>query len=135
MATLPVPDVAASKALSAAAIAVLFAVASQASGGAVLEANFHRSAVAADVGGLPGRIVEVFCRCDREIAQRRYRARAGSRHPGHFDAVRADDDLWDDDVSRPVAGGWPVLEVDTNEPVDVGRLVALVRRTARPPRR
>jgi hypothetical protein len=30
----------------------------------------------------------------------------------------------------PVAGGWPVLEVDTNAPVDVTEVLAFIRRSA-----
>lgn len=84
--------------------------------------------------GLPvvgGRVVEVFCRCDRDVAERRFRARAGSRHPGHFDGARPFDELWDADVTRPVAGGWPVLEVDTARPVDVAALAASIERLGR----
>jgi len=58
----------------------------------------------------------------------RYHARAGSRHPGHFDAVRAPDELWNDDISEPVAGGWPVIEVDTNTTIDEHAVALQVRR-------
>lgn len=84
--------------------------------------------------GLPvvgGRVVEVFCRCDRDVTERRFRARAGSCHPGHFDGARPFDELWDADVTRPVAGGWPVLEVDTARPVDVAALAASIERLGR----
>jgi thymidylate kinase len=33
-------------------------------------------------------------------------------------------------VARAVAGGWPVLEVCTNEPVDVAPLAARIRAAA-----
>ena len=48
---------------------------------------------------------------------------AGGRAVGHFDADRTDDDLWHPDVNEPVAGGWPVVEVDTDRPVDVAGLL------------
>jgi hypothetical protein len=38
---------------------------------------------------LPGRVVEVFCRCDPEVAAQRYALRANSRPARHFDAERA----------------------------------------------
>ena len=86
---------------------VLFALAADSPTGAVLEANFHRTLAVPSILGLPGRTLEVFCRCDREVARRRYRARAGGRDPGHFDAARSDEEIWHDEVNRPVAGGWP----------------------------
>jgi hypothetical protein len=52
---------------------------------------------------------------------------AGSRDAGHFDAERVTAELWNDEVARPVAGGWPVIEVGTGGPVDVGPLVAAIR--------
>jgi hypothetical protein len=58
----------------------------------------------------------------------RYRSRAGGRAAGHFDEARTDDELWSPEVTEPVAGGWPVVVADTNEPVDLGRLVAEVER-------
>ena len=61
-----------------AAVQVMFRVAAAPSGGAVLESNFHRSVSRLDIKALPGLIVEVFCRCDREVALSRYRER--SRH-------------------------------------------------------
>jgi hypothetical protein len=85
----------------------------------------------AEVGALPGRVVEVFCACDAEVAARRYRERAGSRHAGHFDAVRSPGELWNDQVARPVDGGWPVLRVDTNRPLGPAARSALARAVAR----
>ena len=69
----------------------------------------------------------MFCRCDPEVAAQRYALRANSRPAGHFDAERVAGELWDDDeVARPVAGGWPVISVDTAEPVDVEALAAAI---------
>ena len=127
MSVLPVPDVAASQQVGRAAVSAMLAVAAQSPVGAVIESNFYRSVAAADVERLPGDIVEVFCRCDRAVAAARYRARAGSRHAGHFDHVRTDEELWNEEVTEPVAAGWPVLEVDTNRPVDLAAVVASIR--------
>lgn len=55
-----------------------------------------------------------------------YRRRAGTRHAGHFDHHRTRE-LWNCEVAEPVAGGWPLLEVDTNEPVDVSAVVQFIR--------
>lgn len=79
------------------------------------------------IGKLPGAVVEVFCRCPKAIALERYRRRAGSRHAGHFDDDRDVDELWNDEVAEPVGAGWPLLEVNTSQPVDVSALVAFVR--------
>ncbi len=65
---LAVPDLEASRALGRAAVAVMLAVAADSPAGAVLESNFHRSKAAADLASLPGHVIEVFCRCDREVA-------------------------------------------------------------------
>jgi hypothetical protein len=46
---------------------------------------------------------------------------------GHFDGERADDELSGAEVNQPVAGGWPVVEVDTGAPVDVAAVAARVR--------
>jgi len=130
MRVLPVPDIAASRLVGAASVAALLAVAAETSG-AVLESVWHRSRAQADLRLLPGPIVEVFCRCDPRIAAQRYAMRAGTRAAGHFDAQRTAAELWNDEVARPVAGGWPVIEISTNEPVDAGPLTVRVRAAAR----
>ena len=134
MAVLPVPDVAASRVVGRASVAALLAVAAE-SGGAVLESVWHRSRALGDLRDLPGEIVEVFCRCDRSTAWQRYALRAGTRDAGHFDADRAPEEVWNDEVARPVGGGWPVIEVDTAGPVDVEPLLTAIwtaAGTARP---
>lgn len=130
MVSLGVPDVEASRRLGRAAMAILFEVARESPVGAVLEGPFSRSLATGPIGALPGPVVEVFCRCDREVAAARYAARAPSRVPGHFDSERPADDLWNDEIAGPVGGGWPVVEVDTNGPVDLDAVVARVQETA-----
>jgi predicted kinase len=73
---------------------------------------------------LPGRVVEVACRLPVAEARRRYRARAASRHAGHLDAERSEDELW----GRPFQplGVGPLIEVDTSVPVDVAALARAV---------
>jgi hypothetical protein len=39
-------------------------------------------------------------------------------------------ELWNDEVARPVAGGWPVIEADTTVSVDVEALTAAIRAAA-----
>jgi predicted kinase len=127
MTVLAVPDVDASRQLGRAAVTAMLAIAAQSPIGAVIESNFRRSVAAGDLSQLPGTVIEVFCRCDRTTAAERYRQRAGSRHAGHFDGQRAADELWNDEVSEPVAGGWALLEVNTEEPVDIGPVMQFIR--------
>jgi len=126
MNVLPVPDLESSRLLGRAAVQAMLAIATESPVGAVLESNFYRS-TAQDLRRLPGTVVEVFCRCSLEVGAARYRARSGTRHAGHFDHVRTLEELWHDEVSEPVAGGWPLIEVDTTGPVDVRALVRQVR--------
>lgn len=128
MSVLAVPDVEASRRLGQAAIRTMLALAAASPIGAVLESNFNRLRAVNELRALPGEVLEVFCRCDREVAARRYRTRAGIRHAGHFDQVRTAEELWNDKISEPVAGGWPVLEVDTNAPADLTVIADRIRR-------
>jgi predicted kinase len=120
---LEVTDAATSRVLGRTAIQLLYTLA-RASQGAVLEGPFLRTFAVDELRALDGDVVEVFCRCDRAELERRYRAR--TRHPCHFDDARTADELWNDDTLQPVGGGWPVLELDTSEPVDLDALVQAV---------
>jgi predicted kinase len=124
---LPVADVEASRRLGRAAVRAMLAVAAASPVGAVLESTFYRSVASDELGALPGQVIEVFCRCSQEIAETRYQLRAGTRDAGHFDQVRTRDELWNDAISEPVAGGWPVIEVDTNDQVDLSKLARRIR--------
>ncbi len=134
MSVLPVPDVETSRMVGTASVVALLAVAAE-TAGAVLESVWHRSHSLPDLRRLPGNIVEVFCRCDPHVAARRYALRAETRAAGHFDAERTIEDLWNDDVAQPVAGGWPVIEVSTNSPVEVTPLIVRIRAAAGATRR
>jgi hypothetical protein len=98
--------------------------------GAVLESVWHRSRALPDLRRLPGNLVEVFCRCPARVAAARYAARTG-RARGHLDALRTSGEIWNDEVARPVAGGWPVLEVPTAGPVEIGPLLQWIGAAAR----
>jgi len=103
MSVLAVPDVEASRRLGQAAIRTMLALAAASPIGAVLKSNFNRLRAVNELHALPGEVLEVFCRCDREVAARRYRTRAGTRHAGHFDQVRTAEELWNDKISERVA--------------------------------
>lgn len=125
---LSAPDLQESKRLGGAAVAVIVAIAAV-NDGAVLEGVWHRSRAIPELQALPGQLVEVFCRCDREVVRARYLARAASR-AHYFDAQRTEEELWNDEVAQPVGGGWPVIEVDTSGIVDVAALAARVRESS-----
>jgi predicted kinase len=126
MSVLGVADVDASRQLGRAAVQAMLAVAAQSPIGAVIESNFYRSVAVAELEALPGQVIELFCRCSADVAWDRYRSRAGTRHAGHFDHDRTRDELWNDEVAEPVAGPWPLLEVDTDTPVDLAVVVQFV---------
>jgi cytidylate kinase len=126
MSVLNVADVDASRQLGRASVNAMLAVAAQSPIGAVIESNFHRSIAVAELEALPGNVIELFCRCRADVAWDRYRSRARTRHAGHFDHDRTRDELWNEEVAEPVAGAWPLLEVDTNTPVDVAAVVQFV---------
>ena len=123
MRAIPPADVEASRRLGSAAVAALYALAADATRGAVIESVFYRSRALPDIAALPGRVLEVFCRCERDIALTRYRARAGTRAAGHLDVERTPDELWHPEIVEPLAGGWPVVDVDTNDAVDMPALL------------
>jgi len=113
-------DLDASKRLGRAAVHTLLALAA-ANGQGIVESNWRANVSLDDLRRLDGPIVEVFCDCDPAVSRQRYLARAHRRHPMHFDTARSDD-LWSGDAVRPVDGGWPVIRVDTSQPVDVADL-------------
>lgn len=119
---LDVPDVEASRVLGRASVSAMLAVARDCGHG-VVESAWHRSRAADRIGSLSGHVVEVFCRCDPQVMAQRYWSRVSSRHPGHFDGDRVTEELWNPDTTEPVAGGWPVVEVDTSGDVDVADVV------------
>lgn len=127
LSVLTVSDSPASQELGRAAMAVLYRLAGDSKVGAILEANFRRSKSVEALEQLPGTKIELHCRCSSAVALRRYRSRQASRHPGHFDAMRTDSELWDPDMVGPLAGDWPVLEVATDGPVDVPSILRTIR--------
>jgi adenylate kinase family enzyme len=125
MDTLGVPaTVEESRTLGRAAVEVMLTVA-QTSRGAVLDSTFYSYTVPS-LQTLPGSIIEIRCRCPRALALSRYRARSAGRHRGHLDAERTDDELWDEQLLRPLGLG-PLIEVDTTGEVDIDSLQRQLR--------
>jgi predicted kinase len=118
-------DLAWSRRVGGAAMSTLWAVAACCPQ-AVLEANFrpHSEYERSRLTALGAHIVEVYCFCSPEEAMRRYAARAPHRHPTHILQTLTPESLAEFDV--PFALG-PVIEVDTDGPVDLDRLVQAVR--------
>jgi chloramphenicol 3-O-phosphotransferase len=123
----PPRDVAESQRWGRAAVLAMLTVA-QSSPGAVLDSTWYPYTIPY-VQGLPGPLVEVRCVVDLEVAQRRYRARTPTRHTGHLDDQRTEEELWGADAHGSLRLG-PVLEVDTTDAVDVIAVAAAVRRAA-----
>lgn len=127
-----------SKRVSLAAFDVLFDAARAllaARTSVVLEGNFDAAVETPRYAALrattPFDLVQIVLTCDPEVVVERFRARTGSRHPGHVDAATLDE------VAATARAGrrWTlalegrVLEVDTTrfEAVDVQDLVRRIR--------
>lgn len=143
-------DLAWSRRLGAATMELLWALAADAPA-AVLEANFwsDHPMNGERVRALGARTVEVHCSCSIEECQRRYAARAASRHSVHVldrdlrlaastatsggATGAAEPVLTDETVAERFArsaqpmGPGPVITVDTTRPLDVGALAASVQ--------
>jgi predicted kinase len=115
-----------SQSLGAAAFEVMWAIARDASR-IVLEANFHRGngRQMHELRTLRARTVEVFCRCDPDIASARYRDRhrRGERHPVHVMETIPPEVMR---MFQPLQLG-PVIEVDTTAAVDVDGVVTQLK--------
>jgi hypothetical protein len=77
---------------------------------------------------LEATLIEVFCRCPAGEVERRFTARAPTRHPGHVDHVLSPESKAA--LARgvePLRLGGPVLEVDTSRPVDPAAVAAWVQ--------
>jgi hypothetical protein len=96
--------------------------------GAVLDSTFFPYAFA-QLRALPGPLVEVHCRCPREVAIARYTARSHGRHAGHLDAQRQPGELWNEGNTRPT-GIAPAVLVDTTTTVDVVAVVSQINELA-----
>jgi len=128
--TLDPPDVEVSRRLGRAAVAALRAVAHDAGSGVLDSVWVDREQACEQLRWLPGALVEVFCRCDLQLMQARYLARAREHRPGYFDLQRSPEELWPESALEPLAGMWPVIEVDTSEDVSAAGLAEAVARLA-----
>ena len=125
---LPADDLDATRRIGAAAVRALLAVAAE-QRAAVLDSVWVDPDSPARLRALPAPVVEVFCACELEELRRRYRSRAEQRsgRPYDFDLERPEAELWNERSLGPLAGGWPVVTVDTGVDVDVPALADAVR--------
>jgi predicted kinase len=116
-----------SQTLSRAADAAMVRIA-QDLDGAVLDNFWYAETVDELLAPLPRPIIEVFCRCDPEVAYERFRGRV--RHPGHADQERDPDSLRAPFFTRanklPLRTLGPVVEANTERLVDVDLVAAQV---------
>lgn len=119
----PVPDLAWSRRLGAAAMELLWALAAE-SPAVVIEANFrpHSDYERAKLSSLAAHPVEVHCSCPPGLALRRYNARV--THPVHVVTTLQPEAMAEYD--RPVGLG-ALVTVDTTATVNVGAVAAAVR--------
>jgi predicted kinase len=114
-----------SRRLGVASYEVLYAIAG-ALPAAVLDANLGPEA-GPRLRALDADLIEVFCRCPADEVERRFAARAPTRHPGHVDHLIGPE--MKAAVTRgiePLRLGGPVREVDTSRPVDVAGIATWV---------
>jgi predicted kinase len=121
----PPDDLAWSRRVGGAAMHVVWAVAACCPQ-AVLEANFrpHSEYQRARLTALDAQIVEVYCSCSPAEALRRYAERGPHRHPTHVLRTLSAEYLAQFD--QPFGLG-PVIAVDTEQPVEIERVVEQVR--------
>ncbi len=128
LAVLGADGVDASRLMGAAAVEALLEMAGENLSG-VIDSVWVRPDAVERLRALPGPVVEVFCDCDLAELRSRYAARADQRRGRSydFDLERPEGELWNEHSLRPLAGGWPVVRVNTAEAVDVVRLADAVR--------
>jgi adenylate kinase family enzyme len=120
-----VPDVDCARKVGEAAVSVLFAIAKEVKTGTIVESVWRGDQVISEIRQLNGTIVEVFCRCSQKVMEARYLAR--ERPPRYVPEHSTTNEIWSHETREPIAGGWPVIEVDTSAPVEVEALAAEIR--------
>ena len=116
------PTVAESQRLGRAAVLAMLRVARRCPG-AVMDSTWFGYTEPL-VRQLPGPVVEVRCQVPVALARARYGVRIASRHSGHLDERRGEDELWGEPSER--LGVGPLITVDTSGPVDIPALVTAI---------
>jgi predicted kinase len=116
-------DVEASRQLGRAAVTALLGVAHEVGFGVIDSVWVDRARWREQLPQLPGRLVEVFCRCDVQVMESRFLARSREHRPRYFDLHRSREELWPASSLAPLDGPWPVIEVDTSRDVDAAAIV------------
>ncbi|MFA5564571.1 MAG: AAA family ATPase [Acidimicrobiia bacterium] len=118
-----------SRRLGRASVAVLYRIAAN-TPAAVLESVFHHDLAVADLQALEKPLIELHCQCDKEVALQRFEERAtDERHPGHLDSQQPRNRLVElvEEGLEPLRLGGPLLEVNTNNRVDVAQVVDWIK--------
>jgi hypothetical protein len=92
----------------------------------VAEANFFHGDQEREFVALPRhRAVQIHCHAPLDVLLERYRSRP-ARHPGHLDAIRADElvERYESGRNGPLDLDGELIELDTTRPVDVDALAA-----------
>lgn len=113
-------DLEASRSLGRAAVLAMLAIARQ-NRGAVLDSTWLPYATSA-ARDLPGPIVEVRCRCPADVVEERYAARLARLPASHLASRRSASERAAAAGADPLGLG-PVVEVDTEHPVDLAAVV------------
>ncbi len=123
---LPSGDRTWSRKVGGAAMEVLWTLAARCPS-AVLEAPFRPESALerGRLASLDAQFVEVHCSCSPAVAIRRYNARAHERHPTHVLQVMTAEHLTEFDGPMHVG---PVIDVDTEEVVDIPRLARRIQK-------
>lgn len=119
-------DVSESQRLGRAAVMAMLTIA-KSSPGAVLDSTFYPYTVEHLRELHP--LIEVRCRCPREVVEARYAARSQTRQVGHLDNQRSPDELWNQHHFEPLGLG-PLIEVDTSQPVQADDVASQIREQA-----
>ena len=118
----------ASRRLNEASYAVLLEVARVARG-AVVEGFWRHKEDTVALSQLCAPLLELYCDCPPRLAMERYRLRAPTRHPGHFEeeVVYDESEVWFKEAAEPLHVGRATLRVDTTKPVDIEAVAFWVR--------
>jgi hypothetical protein len=90
---------------------------------------FVAGASEVELAALPEhRLVQVYCSAPEDVLMERYLAR--KRHPGHHDALRADEVRLAIRSGRhsPLAVYGELIELETTQEVDIARVAAAISR-------
>ncbi len=92
--------------------------------------NFWRHSEAPTLSRIDSLLIQIYCRCPPLLAMERYRSRAPSRHRAHFEeeVIYDSREVWFTEPPGPLDLPGPLVEVNTEHPVELAPLVQWVQR-------